>query len=50
MDGMDEPTADELEADRAAVAEIALKMLREQARSDPKLADMMRSRGIDPEE
>jgi hypothetical protein len=46
---MDEPTADELEADRAAVAEIAIKLLREQAQSDPKLADMMRSRGLDPE-
>jgi hypothetical protein len=50
MDGMDEPTADELEADRAAVAEIALKLLREQAQTDPNLADLMRSRGFDPEE
>lgn len=49
MDGMDEPAADELETDRAAVVEIALKLLREQAQSDPKLAEMMRSRGIDPE-
>ena len=49
MGGMDEPTADELEADRAAVAELALKLLREQAQSDPKLAEMMRRRGIDPD-
>ena len=49
MDGMDEPTADELEADRAAIADLALKLLREQAQSDPKLAEMMRRRGFDPE-
>lgn len=47
---MDEPNADELEADRAAVAEIALRLLREQAQSDPKLAELMRRRGFDPEE